>query len=54
MMGTRYPGQSGSMMGGTSCGWMSGNSGYRWMTGGRSAPAWMRGHAARVHDGHLQ
>ena len=45
MMGTRYPGQSGSMMGGTSYGWMMGSSGYRWMTGGRGAPAWMRGHA---------
>jgi rusticyanin len=45
MMGTRYPGQSGSMMAGNSYGWMMGSSGYRWMTGGRDAPAWMRGHA---------
>jgi len=45
MMGTRYPGQSGSMMGRTSHGWMMASSAYHWMIGGRGAPAWMRGHA---------
>ena len=44
-------GGAGSMMGGgvqsgqPSAGSMMGNSGYRWMMGGRSAPEWMRGHA---------
>jgi rusticyanin len=40
MMG-RYFG--GSMMGGSSNGWMRGPRGYRWMMGGTSAPGWMRG-----------
>ena len=44
-------GGAGSMMGGgaqsgqPSAGSMMGNSGYRWMMGGRSAPEWMRGQA---------
>jgi hypothetical protein len=43
-------GGAGSMMGGAqsgqpSAGSMMGNSGYRWMMGGRSAPEWMRGQA---------
>jgi rusticyanin len=41
MMGRLYGG--GSMMGGGSDGWMTGRAGYRWMTGGAAAPAWMRG-----------
>jgi rusticyanin len=46
MMGRLYSGASGSMMSGTgmsSRGWAMGGSGYRWMTGGLTAPAWMRG-----------
>jgi rusticyanin len=44
MMGRLYPGTPGSMMNGTpSRGWTMGGPGYRWMTGGLAAPAWMRG-----------
>jgi hypothetical protein len=41
MMASRY---GGSMMGGSSSGWM-GATGYRWMMGGTAAPGWMRGGA---------
>jgi rusticyanin len=43
MMGRLYGG--GSMMGGSSSGWMMSETGYRWMMGGPDAPAWMRGSA---------
>jgi rusticyanin len=44
MMGRLYSGPSGSMMGGTSSrSWMMSSPGYRWMMGGLTAPAWMRG-----------
>ena len=33
------------MMGGSSSGWMMGQAGYQWMTGGTGAPGWMRGGA---------
>lgn len=48
-LGGGSAGGAGSMMGGgvqsgqPSAGSMMGNSGYRWMMGGRSAPEWMRG-----------
>jgi rusticyanin len=46
MMRRLYSGSSGSMMDGTSSGSsMMGRAGYRWMTGGPDAPAWMRGSA---------
>jgi FtsP/CotA-like multicopper oxidase with cupredoxin domain len=46
MMGRFHSGSSGSMMGSTpSRSWMMSGSGYRWMTGGAEAPAWMRGRA---------
>jgi rusticyanin len=35
----------GGMMGASSGGWMMSPAGYRWMTGGTSAPGWMRGGA---------
>ena len=31
------------MMGGSPGGWMMSAAGYQWMTGGTSAPGWMRG-----------
>jgi rusticyanin len=43
MMGRLYGG--GSMMGGSSYGWMMSETGYRWVMGGPDAPAWMRGSA---------
>jgi rusticyanin len=43
MMGRLYGG--GSMMGGSSYGWMMSETGYRWVMGGLDAPAWMRGSA---------
>lgn len=43
MMG-RYDGSGGGMMmGGSSYGGMMSKAGYEWMTGGTSAPGWMRG-----------
>jgi uncharacterized cupredoxin-like copper-binding protein len=48
MMGRLSSGSSGSMMGApaaSSRSWMMSGSGYRWITGGPVAPAWMRGSA---------
>ena len=41
MMGGYYGGMM--MGGGPAGGWMMSEAGYRWMTGGTSAPGWMRG-----------
>jgi len=41
MMNGYYGG--GSMMGGSSAGWMMSEAGYRWMTGGAASPGWMTG-----------
>jgi hypothetical protein len=45
MMTGYYGGQGAGMMGGSASGWMTNQAGYRWMTGGTSAPGWMRGGA---------